>query len=110
MKEIDLYSEAKPRYYQLIPNREDGLILLALYQKQEFTEDQIIQIINKVLSDLRGTNIRDEGNRNNNIIYVCKNFFCGVIGKEKYMALKTMEKNFAKKSLHDCLKAITLPK
>ncbi|MDN3707602.1 hypothetical protein QW060_20090 [Myroides ceti] len=33
MKELDLYSEAKPRYYQLIPNREDGLILLALYQK-----------------------------------------------------------------------------
>ena len=49
MKEIDLYSEAKPRYYQLIPNKEDGLIILALYQKyqkQEFTEDQIIQIIN----------------------------------------------------------------
>ena len=48
MKEIDLYSEAKPLYYQLIPNKEDGLIILALYQKhqnQEFTEDQIIQII-----------------------------------------------------------------
>lgn len=28
MKELDLYSEAKPRYYQLIPNREDGLIKL----------------------------------------------------------------------------------
>jgi|GEM_PF-4538812 len=48
MKELDLYSEAKPRYYQLIPNREDGLILLALYQKyqkQEFTEDQIIRFL-----------------------------------------------------------------
>lgn len=40
MKELDLYSEAKPRYYQLIPNREDGLILLALYQK-EFKETAI---------------------------------------------------------------------
>lgn len=28
MKELDLYSEAKPRYYQLIPNWEDGLIKL----------------------------------------------------------------------------------
>lgn len=33
MKVLDLYSEAKPRYYQLIPNREDGLILFALHQK-----------------------------------------------------------------------------
>ena len=33
MKEIDLYSEAKLRYHQLIPNKEDGLVILALYQK-----------------------------------------------------------------------------
>jgi hypothetical protein len=33
MEAIDFYSEAKPRYYQLIPNKEDGLIILALYQR-----------------------------------------------------------------------------
>lgn len=77
MKEIDLYSEAKPRYYQLIPNKEDGLIILALYQKyqkQEFTEDQIIQIINKVLTDLGGSH-REENNRNNTIILRLQEFF-----------------------------------
>ncbi|WP_288880212.1 hypothetical protein [Pedobacter panaciterrae] len=42
--------------------------------------------------------------------YVCKNSFCGATGKEKYTALKTTEKNFAKKYLRDCLKAISLPK
>lgn len=65
MREIDLHSEAKPRYYQLIPNKKDGLILLAIYkkyQKQEFTEGQIIQVITQVFSDLDGPNQRDENN------------------------------------------------
>lgn len=30
MKEIDLYSEVKPRYYQLIPNKEDWPIFPSL--------------------------------------------------------------------------------
>lgn len=34
MKELDLYSEAKPRYYQLIPNREDGLITIIYCKTQ----------------------------------------------------------------------------
>ncbi len=100
MKELDLYSEAKPRYYQLIPNREDGLILLALYQKyqkQEFTEDQIIQIINKVLSDLRGTNIRDEGNRNNNIILRLQEFFLWRDRKRKVYGFKNYGEEFCQK-------------
>jgi len=100
MKEIDLYSEAKPRYYQLIPNREDGLIILALYQKyqkQEFTEDQIIQIINKVLSDLRGTNIRDEGNRNNNIILRLQEFFLWRDRKRKVYGFKNYGEEFCQK-------------
>lgn len=100
MKEIDLYSEAKPRYYQLIPNREDGLILLALYQKyqkQEFTEEQIIQVINKVLSDLRGSNIRDEGNRNNNIILRLQEFFLWRDRKRKVYGFKNYGEEFCQK-------------
>lgn len=102
MKEIDLYSEAKPRYNQLVPNREDGLILLALYQKyqkQEFTEDQIIQIINKVLSDLRGSNIRDEGNRNNNIILRLQEFFLWRDRKRKVYGFKNYGEEFCQKVL-----------
>jgi hypothetical protein len=55
MNDIDLYFEAKPRYHQLIPNKEDGLVLLALFQaypKQEFNEDQILAVINRVYTDL----------------------------------------------------------
>ncbi len=91
MKEIDLYSEAKPRYYQLIPNKEDGLIILALYQKYEkpeFTEDQIIQIINKVLTDLGGSGQREDNNRNNTIILRLQEFFLWRDRKRKVYGVK----------------------
>jgi hypothetical protein len=100
MKEIDLYSEAKPRYYQLIPNKKDGLILLALYQKyqkQEFTEEQIIQVITKVLSDLDGPNQRDENNRNNNIILRLQEFFLWRDRKRKVYGFKNYGEEFCQK-------------
>lgn len=100
MKEIDLYTEAKPRYYQLIPNKEDGLILLALYQKyqkQEFKEDQIIQIINKVLADLSGPSLREENNRNNNIILSLQEFFLWRDRKRKVYGFKTYGEEFCQK-------------
>lgn len=99
MKEIDLYSEAKPRYYQLIPNKEDGLIILALYQKyqkQEFTEDQIIQIINKVLADLGGSQ-REENNRNNTIILRLQEFFLWRDRKRKVYGFKNYGEEFCQK-------------
>lgn len=43
MKELDLYSEAKPRYYQPIQNREDGLIKL-LGRKSLITTHQGRQV------------------------------------------------------------------
>lgn len=100
MKEIDLYSEAKPRYYQLIPNKKDGLILLALYQKyqkQEFTEEEIIQVITKVLSDLDGPNQRDENNRNNNIILRLQEFFLWRDRKRKVYGFKNYGEEFCQK-------------
>lgn len=99
MKEIDLYSEAKPRYYQLIPNKEDGLIILALYQKyqkQEFTEDKIIQIINKVLTDLGGSH-REENNRNNTIILRLQEFFLWRDRKRKVYGFKNYGEEFCQK-------------
>ncbi|HEX8377675.1 MAG TPA: hypothetical protein VF602_07640 [Pedobacter sp.] len=100
MKEIDLYTEAKPRYYQLIPNKKDGLILLALYQKyqkQEFTEEQIIQVITKVFSDLDGPNQRDENNRNNNIILRLQEFFLWRDRKRKIYGFKNYGEEFCQK-------------
>jgi hypothetical protein len=100
MKEIDLYSEAKSRYYQLIPNKEDGLIILALYQKygkQEFTEEQIIQVINKVLSDLGSSGQREENNRNNNIILRLQEFFLWRDRKRKVYGFKNYGEEFCQK-------------
>jgi hypothetical protein len=100
MKEIDLYSEAKPRYYQLIPNKEDGLIILALYQKygqKEFTEDQIIQVINKVLSDLGSSGQREESNRNNNIVLRLQEFFLWRDRKRKLYGFKNYGIEFCEK-------------
>lgn len=100
MKEIDLYSEAKPRYHQLIPNKEDGLIILALYQKyerQEFTEEQIIQVINKVLNDLGSSGLREENNRNNNIIHRLQEFFLWRDRKRKMYGFKNYGIEFCEK-------------
>ena len=100
MQQIDLYSEAKPRYYQLIPNKEDGLIILALYQKyekQEFTEEQIIQVINKVLSDLGSSGQREEHNRNNNIILRLQEFFLWRDRKRKVYGFKNYGEEFCLK-------------
>lgn len=102
MKEIDLYAEAKPRYYQLIPNRDDGLVILALYQKynsSEFTEDQIIAVINKVIDDLYGAGLREESNRNNSIILRLQEFFLWRDRKRKRYGFKKYGEEFCLKIL-----------
>ncbi|RZJ50557.1 MAG: hypothetical protein EOO44_16165 [Flavobacterium sp.] len=71
MESFDLYREAKGQYEKLIPERNDGLILLSLYAKckdQDFTEVNIIAIINKIFKE-QGTEVsRIEHYRNNTII------------------------------------------
>ncbi|MGN6637586.1 MAG: hypothetical protein ACTHJ8_01640, partial [Mucilaginibacter sp.] len=78
MEPSDLYKEAKLHYHQLVPDREDGLILLALYQKygdHEFSEDQIIDVITRVFVDLGRENKRMAYERNNQIIHRLQEFF-----------------------------------
>src|SRR5690606_25117853 len=72
MESFNLYREAKDQYEKLIPEKNDGLILLSLYAKykdKDFTEENIISIINKIFKD-QGNNERSrtEYNRNNTII------------------------------------------
>lgn len=72
METFNLYREAKDQYEKLIPEKNDGLILLSLYAKykdKDFTEENIISIINKIFKD-QGNNEsnRTEYNRNNTII------------------------------------------
>ncbi|PJR03555.1 hypothetical protein [Avrilella dinanensis] len=72
MESFNLYREAKDQYEKLIPEKNDGLILLSLYTKykdKDFSEENIISIINKIFRD-QGNNERSrtEYNRNNTII------------------------------------------
>src|SRR5574343_173244 len=71
MDSFNLYREAKNQYEKLIPVKNDGLILLSLYSKyrdKDFTEENIISIINKVFKDQGNDSSRTEYNRNNTII------------------------------------------
>lgn len=71
MNSFDLYIEAKNQYEKLIPNKNDGLILLSLYDKykdKEFTEQNIISVIKKIFKDQGNESLRTENNRNNNIV------------------------------------------
>lgn len=74
MESFNLYREAKDQYEKLIPEKNEGLILLSLYSKykdKDFTEENIISIINKIFRD-QGNNecSRTEYNRNLCIILV----------------------------------------
>jgi len=71
MESFNLYREAKNQYEKLIPEKNDGLVLLSLYAKykdKDFTEENIIVIINKVFKDQGNESSRTEYNRNNTII------------------------------------------
>src|SRR5690606_8091404 len=71
MDSFNLYREAKNQYEKLIPEKNDGLILLSLYEKykdKDFTEENIIFTITKVFKDLGNQELRTEYNRNNAII------------------------------------------
>ena len=74
MESFNLYREAKDQYEKLIPEKNEGLILLSLYAKykdRDFTEENIISIINKIFKDQGGNDFersRAEYSRNNTII------------------------------------------
>lgn len=71
MESFDLYREARGQYEKLIPERNNGLILLSLYAKykdKDFTEENINIIINKIYKEHGTNNSRIENYRNNTII------------------------------------------
>lgn len=71
METFNLYREAKDQYEKLIPEKNDGLVLISLYSKYKdkgFTEENIVAIIKKVFKDQGNESSRTEYNRNNNII------------------------------------------
>lgn len=71
MDTFNLYREAKDQYDKLIPEKNDGLILISLFAKyrdKDFLEENIVHIINKVFKDQGREGPRTEYNRNNVII------------------------------------------
>lgn len=71
MESFNLYIEAKDQYEKLVPEKNDGLIILSLYAKykdKDFTEENIVSLINKVFKDQGTEYTRTEQNRNNNVI------------------------------------------
>lgn len=71
MDSFNLYREAKDNYSKLIPDRNDGLIILSLFSKykdKNFTEGNIISIINKVYRDSGSDNKKMFFERDNGII------------------------------------------
>jgi len=60
MSLFNLYNEIEKEYENLIPLRQEGLVLFHLYQKQkngdirkEFSEDEIIKSLREVRCDLK---------------------------------------------------------
>ena len=100
MEPSDLYKEAKQHYHQLVPDREDGLVLLALYQQygdKEFTEDQIIDVITRVFMDLGRENKRMAYERNNQIILRLQEFFLWRDRNRKLYRFKKYGEEFCKR-------------
>ena len=100
MDGFDLYREAKDYYDRLIPQKNEGLILLALYDKYgegDFREDDIIRVINKTLKDLGQGSSRVEIERNNNIILRLQDYFLWRDGIKKVYRFKPYGVEFCKR-------------
>jgi len=96
----NLYKEAKQYYHQLVPDREDGLVLLALFQQyedREFSEEQIIDVITRVYLDLGHENKRMAYERNNQIVHRLQEFFLWRDRNRKIYRFKKYGEEFCKR-------------
>lgn len=100
MQDFNLYREAKEHYKLLVPEKADGLILLALYEKfenNEFGEDKIIDTIEKVSRDLGEPHKRTEYEKNNKIILRLQEFFLWRDELKKVYRFKRYGEDFCKR-------------
>ena len=100
MEGFDLYREAKDYYDRLIPQKNEGLILLSLYDKYgegDFKEDDIIRVINATLKDLGQGSSRVEIERNNIIILRLQDYFLWRDGIKKVYRFKPYGVEFCKR-------------
>lgn len=100
MQSFNFYLEAKDQYDLIIPPKTDGLILLSLfdkYGKGSFSEDQIKYVIDKVHHDLGSSSLRNEYDRNNDIIVKLQEFFLWRNEGQKSYSIKAYGLEFCEK-------------
>ena len=95
MSLFNLYNEIEKEYENLIPLKQEGLVLFHLYQKQkdgnigkEFSEEEII----KSLREIR----YEKPIRKNSLIIqssIFKNTSCGAMKKIDYIASSLLQRN-----------------
>jgi hypothetical protein len=100
MSEFNLYREAKVNYDRIVPEKLDGLILLSLFDKfgdENFTEDEINVVIDKVYKDLVRQSQRNEYDRNSTIVIKFQEFFIWRDAIKRTYSFKPYGKEFCLK-------------
>lgn len=96
MSLFNLYNEIEKEYENLIPLKQEGLVLFHLYQRQkdgnigkEFSEEEIIKSLREIRYDLKTT-------RKSSLIIqlsIFKNIFYGVMRITDNIALSLLQRN-----------------
>lgn len=96
MSLFNLYNEIEKEYENLIPLKQEGLVLFHLYQRQkdgnigkEFSEEEIIKSLREIRYDLKPT-------RKSSLIIqlsIFKNIFYGVMRITDNIALSLLQRN-----------------
>ncbi len=99
MSLFNLYNEIEKEYENLIPLKQEGLVLFHLYQKQkdgdigkEFSEEEIIKSLREIRYDLK-TNQKIQFN---NIVKYFQKYFLWRDEKNRLYRLKPFTKKWCK--------------
>lgn len=98
MSLFNLYNEIEKEYENLIPLKQEGLVLFHLYQKQkdgdigkEFSEEEIIKSLREIRYDLK-TNQKIQFN---NIVKYFQKYFYGAMKRIGYTVSNLLPKSGA---------------
>lgn len=96
MSLFNLYNEIEKEYENLIPLKQEGLVLFHLYQKQkdgnigkEFSEEEIIKSLREIRYDLKTY----QKEQFNHTVKYFQNTSCGAMKKIDYIASSLLQRN-----------------
>lgn len=96
MSLFNLYNEIEKEYENLIPLKQEGLVLFHLYQRQkdgnigkEFSEEEIIKSLREIRYDLKTY----QKEQFNHTIKYFQNIFYGVMRITDNIALSLLQRN-----------------